>query len=251
MYSQCVEHVKCVYYYVYNENVYFSYLVDNVTYFFKLCIAFVRGYKIEPMQSNWIATSLIHNVYSINSYEFNENYYFFDDLVKYENPNDFENDLFQFMKTFQEICEGANSLITLDPKIIQCMIVMKHNNKYIYYSGTSVTPFPKPPFTQCKYSFLSIEYTHPKMKTSIFIELDKYAYCENNQLLSSIFVLRYLKHQALPYIFDMDYTLNVMDDSINMFELQSTQYILLTARTYQIITTSKSANRLSHVTQIM
>jgi hypothetical protein len=60
-------------------------------------------------------------------------------------------------------------------------------------------------------------------------------YIEGNHLLSSTFVLRLLKYQPEKFHFDMDYKLKIIDDDINMFELSSNQFIVLTDNTYRII----------------
>jgi hypothetical protein len=177
-----------------------------------------------------------------DSFNFNENYYFEEHLIDFEDSSDTASSTTEgkschyFNATFNEICDGANSLISLDSCIKQCMIIMKYDNVYTYYSCGSSNPIPNHLCIPCKYSFLSIEYTHPKMKNSIFIELDKAAFYENNHVLSALFVLRCLTYQPVPYIFDTDYLVRIMDDNINMFELTHTQYIHLYEKKYEVMT---------------
>ena len=72
------------------------------------------------------------------------------------------------------------------------------------------------------------------MGESIFIDIDKEYYYAYNEILSPLFIQRYLEYQPLNYIFDMDYELEVMDNDINTHVLTSKQYILLADSTYTI-----------------
>ena len=84
--------------------------------------------------------------------------------------------------------------------------------------------------------FLSVEYRNPAMDGSISLNIDKGYYLEGNHLLSSAFVRRCLEYQCSPksYYFDMNYTLSVMDNEINMIELKSSQYVVLEKDLYRL-----------------
>lgn len=86
--------------------------------------------------------------------------------------------------------------------------------------------------------FLSVEYCHPLMWAPISLEIDKGYYLEGNHLLSAAFVRRCLEYQNDPkdYYFDMDYTLTIMDNEINMIELTSKNYIILNKDGYTYAT---------------
>jgi hypothetical protein len=73
------------------------------------------------------------------------------------------------------------------------------------------------------------------MDETISINIREGMYRNNNEILSSTFVLWYLEHQPLKYVFDDNYTLKIMDDDINYFELKSTQYIKFTLTDYQVL----------------
>jgi hypothetical protein len=83
--------------------------------------------------------------------------------------------------------------------------------------------------------FLSIEYTHPDMKTPIILSIDKGHFVNNNEVLSPVFILRLLEYQSQSYVFDMNYTLKIMDNNINMFDLTYDKYVLLTTNSYRIL----------------
>jgi hypothetical protein len=83
--------------------------------------------------------------------------------------------------------------------------------------------------------FLSILYSHPKMKNAIHIDLDTGIFLVGNEILSTAFVERYLMYQSQPYIFDANYKLEIMDNKIQMFDLTCSQYIVLTKNGYEIV----------------
>jgi hypothetical protein len=83
--------------------------------------------------------------------------------------------------------------------------------------------------------FLSVEYNHPRSEQTIYIDIPESACLVGNELLSSVYVLRYLVHQYDPYVFGLDYKLTIMDKDVNTFELHSNQYIRITDTGYEVV----------------
>lgn len=83
--------------------------------------------------------------------------------------------------------------------------------------------------------FLSIEYSHLNMKTTISLNLDKRFLIAGNELFSPCFVLKCLNYQNEPYIFDNDYKLTILDTDIKDMVLTSDQYIRLTDTKYEVV----------------
>ena len=73
------------------------------------------------------------------------------------------------------------------------------------------------------------------MKDRLVIELDKNVYFANNIVLSSLFIKRYLEYQVENYVFDENYTINLMDNNINMITLTQLDSILLGENSYTVI----------------
>ena len=85
-------------------------------------------------------------------------------------------------------------------------------------------------------SFITIEYSHSEnSKYSISLELPKSMFIVGNEILSACFVMRYLEHTVGAGVFDMNYTLNIMDNNINQFKMRNNQYCLLEKDSYKII----------------
>ena len=72
------------------------------------------------------------------------------------------------------------------------------------------------------------------MVDKIVLELDNKYYVTNNCLFTPLFVKRLLEYNSSPFVFDMDYTLDFMDDELNVFSLTSGQYIQLNEKGYVI-----------------
>lgn len=84
-------------------------------------------------------------------------------------------------------------------------------------------------------SFLDVQYHHPEMKESIILEIPKEWCCIGNQMFSPIFVLRMLYYQPLPFVFDMRYTLEIMDSCLNILPLNSNQMLDLKESSYEVL----------------
>ena len=115
------------------------------------------------------------------------------------------------------------------------MVIFKHKNKQIIrnkiYPEYDIEKSYE--FVSTPYKFITIQYI--KKELSITLEIPKSMYIVNNILFTPSFVLRCLLYQEEPFEFDMDYTLKIIDQNINMIEIRSHQYILLEKDTYKIL----------------
>jgi hypothetical protein len=91
-------------------------------------------------------------------------------------------------------------------------------------------------FEQSDMRFLSIEYSYPGIEKPIFIDVHKYAYMVDNEILSPAFIKRFFDHNIGidKDVFRSEYVLKIMDNNLNNFELKSDQYILLQPNSYVI-----------------
>ena len=89
--------------------------------------------------------------------------------------------------------------------------------------------------TKTKKHFCTVHYTHENMKETISINITEGMYRDNNEILSSTFVLWYLEHQELDYVFDDNYILKIMDGDINYIELKNTEYIKINLTDYEVL----------------
>jgi hypothetical protein len=235
-YCKVINIVKENYKYIYDNHTVIRSIVDHSYYFYNYVYSFIIRKKIEPMQSYWISTSVLlkrdKNRYVGEEYTLLETYeYMKNPYISMENQLVCET-------SYNESCDATDSIVLNCPTYLEGMVKMKLGDNYVYrIFDNNVGYFQdfKTPLIPSKVSFLSIEYTHPLMKKSISIELDKSVYFENNHILSPIFVKLYLEYQPELYHFDMDYVLKIMDSDINTFQVGFNKSILLTADGYKIV----------------
>jgi hypothetical protein len=236
-YVKTSERAKRYYKQIYDTRPLFKYCVDHTFYGIKYILSIANNQKIEPMQSNWICSSIMmvrdQNRFSGDSHNCVETYDF---LKSVDNVSD----------SYSSAALSMDSIIKSSNIIKEGMVTMKTDNKYantIYYKNKNVgindliesVNITEP----SNISFLSIKYTHPIMKSAIFIDLPKGYYYANNEILSSFFIKRHLEYQHLNYHFDDDYVVEIMDNNIQTIELRKNQYILLRESTYTVVNMSE------------
>jgi len=86
-----------------------------------------------------------------------------------------------------------------------------------------------------KTSFIHIEYKYAGLKTPINIHLGKNMFIVGNEILSYTFVMRYLAYNyGNSHEFDMNYTLTLIDNDVNIINLNKYQYILINEFDYEV-----------------
>ena len=92
------------------------------------------------------------------------------------------------------------------------------------------------PFIQSNVSFITIEYSIPDdSRDSITFKLSRSVFIVGNEILSAVFVMRFLEYTVGAGRYDPNYILNILDGNIKLFKMQSHQYCLLEKDNYRII----------------
>lgn len=164
-------------------------------------IAFYQNKRIEPFKESWSSHS-----YLLVEKEPVPNYY------------------------FNEVFNTDSPPNLLNTCVLEHLYIDKKKDTKTYNLKDSHCVGVLPAKTR----FLSIEYRKSLDSPPISIELKDEDYQYGNTILSPLFVLRYLKYNSPQTYFNMQYTLCIMDDSLNYFELDSTQYIILGKKEYII-----------------
>jgi len=246
-YSRFIETVKKYWSEFYNFHPIITDFVDNVCYLFRFFMAMMVDQYIEPMASNWVSTSIL---LKRDTTRFEGEPYTF--VEKYDMMNMYiisDNDSYDsfFINSFKEACDCAKSIAYNNKSIVESLITMKFEDKYIHYTFYKENDENDPltlPLIPCKTKFLTVEYTHPRMTYGIFLELDKNVYYANNEILSPLFILRCLKYQSKAFVFDMNYKIKILDENIDSFELTSNQHIFLHKASYKVV--SNTSNNTSN-----
>jgi hypothetical protein len=246
-YSRFIETVKKYWSEFYNFHPIITDFVDNVCYLFRFFMAMMVDQHIEPMVSNWVSTSIL---LKRDTTRFEGEPYTF--VEKYDMMNMYiisDNDSYDsfFINSFKEACDCAKSIAYNNKSIVESLITMKFEDKYIHYTFYKENDENDPltlPLIPCKTKFLTVEYTHPRMTYGIFLELDKNVYYANNEILSPLFILRCLKYQSKAFVFDLNYKIKILDENIHSFELTSNQHIFLHKASYKVV--SNTSNNTSN-----
>ena len=82
--------------------------------------------------------------------------------------------------------------------------------------------------------FLQCLYKHPDMENSIEIMIPKSHYIYKNQILSYSYIARYLHYQSEPFVFDKNYTLELIDKDLENLTLSCNDIINLYEKEYTI-----------------
>jgi hypothetical protein len=120
------------------------------------------------------------------------------------------------------------------------LILMKYNNYYfsnIVYINPNIDAHTEPRLLNPILSnirFITIQYFHPKMNAPIEIVLPDHFYVIGNQLLSFAFVLRYLYYQREHFVFDYNYTIQIMNSEMDIFEVKWNQHIIIEKDIYSV-----------------
>jgi len=217
---------------IYNSNMIIKKTVDVSVYSVYYIAALLLNQRIEPFTTNWICSSVLMKK---NPAMFIGEEYFYTELYDFMKEPIDEN----CNTGFIDSCYTLNSMVSNTANIDEGMVTMKVGEQYINYiypksKDDNITlEFPLVP---CSYNFLSIKYTHPTMDNeSVYIDLDKQYYFSKNDILSPLFIKRYLEHQPSNYHFDMSYELEIIDNNVETVVLKSNQYILLEESKYTVM----------------
>ena len=216
---------------------------DRTVYALHFASAKAKGYAIEPYGNNWISISTIEETNKQlmlgDQYVYSEKYHFINPETNTSLAiNDF------YKQCMDHTCEIAKSRCKVN--VLETLVTMKVFDKYLNVAYFNVDNAAHSeyvlPTVAGRNQFLSIEYTHPHMKSGIVINIPDSMYCNTSCILTPMFIQRYLAHQDKLYFFDMNYVLKIMDTNINTFNIKSNQYIKLSERSYSVITVYQMNN---------
>lgn len=241
IYSSSYIFIKNKINFLYCSNKVVKYVTDFNYHILCFILTSLFNYKIEPFYESWLSYIYINdsNVLSEKYYDISEYAIFSKDrnalIFHAEKDKTYKSDLIQlynnekaWYRQFADLPEKSN-------KENDFMAIIKINNKYICRKSFLSLIVYEAHFIHntCKY-LLCIEYEHPKMKEKIFINLDPKFFLEKNEILSPAFVKRCLLFQRTPFIFDLDYKLNILDNMMKTFTIDANSYIYINRDGYEI-----------------
>lgn len=227
LYGTCSYYINVFLGKLYESHPTIAIIMDNIKYAKDCGYAYTKNMKIEPLNNNWTSISYINygsNPNTIPQYKellinLNDGWY------TVNNVNTINNILlFEYSRKFDQEMEDPLFITKFESLGTFKYCVSKQRPLQIEFS--EIIP--------SNVKFLSIVYTHPDMKTQIPLELSKHWYVVKNELFCPEFVFRQLSYQPEPFVFDLRYKLQLMDNNVNSFELTVTDYIELEENEYSI-----------------
>jgi hypothetical protein len=135
---------------------------------------------------------------------------------------------------FQRACNSASRIFDSQPNVEEIVVWTRNNERdeqivRVWTSQSSVFPTftPTPNYSNVK--FLYVEYQHPKMNdATIELFIPRSLLVVGNELFSAGFICRWLNYFAeSEFVFDNNYILKLMDDSITQYTLLYGDYVVL------------------------
>jgi hypothetical protein len=205
-------------------------------YFICLIHSILINTRLEPKENHWISIAPLYKL--SGNQELNDNYLLEEHVnllpcVDYISTDLKNEDLLLHMN---EWIDATQNLFE-DQGIKEILILLKFGKQYVYRicrKGMSHLQYLL--FESSGMRFLSIEYSYPGINKPIFIDVDKYAYFVDNEILSPAFIKRFFDHNIGidKDVFRSEYVLKIMDNNLNNFEITNQQYILLQTNSYAI-----------------
>jgi len=220
-------------------------------WFQKMCLLPIKIFlnqtvKLEPTETCW------SNIYQL-SYTFENNVDV--DSYKYNSSNNYHvvvnEDISFLSRDYIYFLDYIQTEQT--PVLLESLFIAKFKNQYIFRSvfvkdkgDEKDDDYEKPiPYhvleeklidfpPRSNVEFILVEYKHPFMINEVELKIPKEYYLVRNELFSPAFVLRMLEQQPEYFIFDMDYTLSIMDHQIKRILLHADQYIVMNESDYVI-----------------
>lgn len=104
------------------------------------------------------------------------------------------------------------------------VFVMKMKDVYKVTRYSDVIPIAEVDDIVSECRFLSVTYSHPKMREPVDLKVPVGMMMVGNELFSPCFVKRCLDYQNRSSVFDMDYKLEVIDQNVRCYTLTSSDY---------------------------
>ena len=137
-------------------------------------------------------------------------------------------------RAMQQWHKTTCSLMKQNELIYDGLVAFQNAEAIIYRVCRPGLAFSDFSYTASNAKFLTIEVYLPNNKKSYAMDLTPNEYIVNNELFSPCFIKRYFEYHIGKNIFDIDYTVKILDNDICSVELKKNQYIVLGEETYSV-----------------
>ena len=200
--------------------------------------------KKEPIETKWIEIYKLNESTCNSSIGIPTRFYSSETYYNYPRDDDFE----QFLESEYPVCLSQISGPAMYdremeqiPDTLETLFVARNEEKYMFRSipmQTSLSnTFSMKESVISDVEFIVAEYTHPKMKKAIAMDIPKGYYLAGNELFSPAFIQRFLELQKEYYIFDDEYVISILDSEVEEHKITFDQYVKLDEKSYSIYKT--------------
>jgi hypothetical protein len=218
-------------------------MLDGVYNYCDNVYTYVFNFKREPTEPIWISKSCVYNsdpdiikqylgITKTSEIELFENYRYYE-LLSDVNINS-EDATKTVCNIFEKSCSRSKEALEFNNDTDGEVVIMRFFDKFIVKDIRKNKQIESITFNTSDVHFITVQYTHPKMKSTITLSVPKGMYVVGSELFTPTFVLRLLNYQPNNYIFDMNYVLKIIDNNVNLLNLTSNQYMLLNDKSYSI-----------------
>lgn len=237
----------------------YSYLVGTITSF---CLFMTKGYyhffvAVDNLTLMQKIKQYYHYLFNLQNTEKaafqNTTYYLHKTPTSVFYEESIHDDFFEgteLSENLKQYLLTTNYLDSLTTKIhhpeIEDAIVVVHDRSVVsapyktyVYVVNDMDNNPVLNKTPSKVKFLYTEYKNNRTGVTVELHIDQDYYISGNQLFSTAFVYQLLQNRLEQSHFDMDYTVQLVDNRIQTAVLQNNEYIELHNETYDIKKTTK------------
>lgn len=217
----------------YDNNKTIQYMCNSLLNWTHPIMEWVYFKKIEPFYDPWCSMSYNSNNKPREHYlNLNKPSHYVPlsekQVLFYYNPFAFTSANFTCDSIQNILHDISNIWSSSDP----LLIILKIKHQYI--SRMNKKKIEKISLEKTRKHLLCVEYIHPKMSQSIYLDIHPGYYVEGNEIFSELFVERCLRYQKSAYIFDSDYKLKIMDNMMRTVEMHSNEYMIVDKNNYII-----------------
>lgn len=202
----------------YNDNGYFTKLVDNLIYAKKYASKHFFNVVSLPDEDSW--NNFITIIEDKDKFNYVETFELLDKVVHNEK---------EYMENIQNTKDFLDNVN--DHNLI-CLLSKYNNSFYVRNSFNNQSEH----FDKSNIDILSITYSHPKMETKIDMLVSKdMLYC-NNELFNAAFIYHCLKYKNnQPFVFDKQYSVEIMDSNCDVLTIKYGQYLHIEKNSLKIV----------------
>lgn len=177
-------------------------------YFYKTkTFNFIYNLKTYP-ENNW------HNIIKITGS--NDNYKYIESYNGIKDSTNEEKFMLDMKNNYNDLYECRNkNNICLMSKFNEILCVQ---HTAIYIKNNDI-------FEKSEMNIISVTYKHPKMDESIELTVPKNIFYCHNQLFNAAFVYHCLQYQSMPYIFDENYNIEILDSNVDSKIIKYNEYL--------------------------